>query len=107
MYETKDEAERRAAEIAAIRFRLGHLLTALDLNESLRERVVNIYRLGHYLRAADDFATALHAGRRDAEEAFAETFNPTQGMHKIAKTLGLALGVEHGAWVRKGKEPAK
>jgi hypothetical protein len=33
---------------------------------------------------------------------FAEAFNPTRGMHGVARRLGLALDVERGRWIVKG-----
>ena len=85
-------------DIAAFRARLGALLVRLDAQESARERTPNIYRIGHYLRAADDVATALHAGKTP-EQAFAQSFVATRGMHGIAKKLGLELDVERGDWI--------
>ena len=84
--------------------KLSHELTALDRKESLREIKrggrENIYRLGHYLNAADAVKAAVRKGR-SATEAFASNFNPTRGMHGVAKRLGLGLDVARGQWTRK------
>lgn len=89
-------------EIAVFRARLGALLVRLDAQETAHEvrrrYQPNIYRIDHYLRAADDCATALHAGKT-AEQAFAQSFVATRGMHGIAKKLGLRLDVERGDWI--------
>ncbi len=70
--------------------RLTHELTALDIRESKRERSPNIYRLGHYLEAAEGVTDAA---------SFAKAFNPTRGMNTVARKLGLGLDVNRGRWV--------
>ena len=77
--------------------RLVMALTDCDRRESARERIPNLYRLSHYLHAAQDVTDAVTRGARP-EDAFAEYFNPTRGMHRVARTLGLALDVQRGRW---------
>lgn len=74
---------------------LTHQLIELDIRESKRERSPNIYRLGHYLEAAE--------GVTDAR-SFADAFNPTRGMHTVSKKLGLGLDVKSGHWVLPRKD---
>lgn len=85
------------------RTRLVHELTALDAREAAaetRRRLrVNIYRIAHYLRAADDVMTALMTRGQTAERAFADAFVATRGMHTVARRLGLNLDVAHGEWI--------
>ena len=66
-------------------------LTELDRRES-KCKGYNIYALAHYLRAAE--------GVTDAE-SFARAFNPTRGMHRVARNMGLNLDVDRGEWVFK------
>lgn len=70
--------------------KLIHELVELDKRESKREAFPNIYRLGHYLKAAE--------GVTDAS-SFADAFNPTRGMHTVSRRLGLGLDVDRGYWV--------
>ena len=72
------------------------LLTQLDEIESKKDP--NIYRLSHYLTAASDIIDETKAGVIPSD-AFSRAFNPTRGMHNIAKLLKLNLTVERGAWV--------
>jgi len=39
-------------------------------------------------------------GVTDAD-SFAAAFNPTRELHRVARNLGLGLGVVHGQWVKK------
>lgn len=84
--------------------KLAHELTALDIKESRRELKrygrENIYRLSHYLRAADEVKKAVRGGK-SLSEAFASNFNPTRGMHGVARRLGLGLTVQRGQWRRR------
>lgn len=88
------------SENQSFRYQLVSELTQLDARESRRERITNIYRLGHYLGAADDMI-ALMEDREGvtAELAFMRVFTATRGMHTVAKRLGLALDVQRGEWV--------
>jgi hypothetical protein len=82
--------------------KLTSLLTELDIRlskaEVKRRSRVNIYRLGHYLKAVEDFRDDLKAGKTP-RAAFVRNFLPAKDMHKIAITLGLALDVENGRWI--------
>jgi len=69
--------------------RLIHELTAMDRRAGRRPGY-NPYALPQYFEAAKDVQDA---------RSFAAAFNPTRGMHGIARRLGLALEVERGAWV--------
>ncbi len=84
------------------RARLVSALTHADRKESDRERKrgsrVNLYRLGHYLAAAENVCGEIEAGTAPAL-AFARSFNPTAAMHRVAKALGLTLDVQRGRWV--------
>jgi hypothetical protein len=71
--------------------KLIHELTAMDRKDSTRPGY-NHYALAQYFEAAE--------GVYDAA-SFAEAFNPTRGMHGVARRLGLALDVERGRWVIK------
>jgi len=91
--------------IEAMHTRLVSELTQLDARESQQEAKrrhrVNIYRIAHYLGAAQ---ATLEDGGDTLEsfaKAFADNFVATRGMHGIAKRLGLPLDVERGDWVRK------
>jgi len=94
----------RGTGSASLSRKLSHELTALDRKEGQREikRMgrENIYRLGHYLEAGSRVASEVRKGR-SASDAFASAFNPTRGMHGVAKRLGLGLTVERGQWRRK------
>lgn len=76
--------------------KLVSLLTQLDAREQRNHP--NIYRIGHYLGAAQDFNAAVAKGQHP-DGAFADIFVPTRGMHAIARKLGLRLDVQHGRWV--------
>lgn len=85
--------------------RLVMALTALDQREAQRERTPNIYRLGHYLGAAQDMGAMVAKGATP-EAAFADTFVPTRGMHRVARELGLALDVDdRGRWLVRQPRP--
>jgi hypothetical protein len=81
---------------------LVRLLTRLDGLETAQERtrrlMPNIHRLAHYLGAAQDMRDDVARGVAP-HTAFADTFTPTRGMHRIARTLGFPLEVERGQWV--------
>jgi hypothetical protein len=81
---------------------LVSLLTQLDEQETARERArrlsPNIYRLAHYLGAAQDMRDDVARGVAP-HVAFAGMFTPTRGMHHIARTLRFPLDVERGQWV--------
>jgi hypothetical protein len=87
--------------IDEFRDHLTHELIQLDRQESAQETkrrlVVNIYRLGHYLKAAQGVVGAVRSGESPAK-AFAAGFVATRSMHTIAKRLGLGLDVERGEW---------
>lgn len=86
----------------SVRDKLVSLLTQLDAKQAQQEmragRRVNIYRIGIYLEAANDFDALMRKGKA-AEAAYAEVFTPSRPMHGIAKKLGLALDVDRGQWV--------
>jgi hypothetical protein len=85
------------------RARLLSALTDADRRDSDRERKrgvrVNLYRLGHYLAAADELCEDIGNGA-DPATAFRTHFNPTSDMHRVARSLGLALEVDRGRWVK-------
>lgn len=72
--------------------RLIHELIALDRRDSRRPGF-NPYALPQMLAAADGVCDA---------ETFAAAFNPTRGLHGIARRLGLELDVKRGRWVDGG-----
>jgi hypothetical protein len=82
--------------------KLTSLLTELDIKlskaEVKRRSPVNIYRLGHYLAAAEDFRDDLADGKTP-RAAFVRNFLPAKDMHKIAITIGLAIDVANGRWI--------
>lgn len=87
---------------ATQRYQFGMLtshLTQYDQRLAKRERQPNIYRIGHFLKAADDMEKAVKSGQ-DMESAFAESFTPSAPMERIAKKLGLGVAVQRGDWVR-------
>lgn len=77
-------------------------LVRLDIREEASERKrgnrVNVYRIAHYLRAADNVRTSVEHGSSPSF-AFASAFCATRGMHRIARNLGLALDVKRGEWI--------
>ena len=86
--------------------RLVHELTAYDRAEYQRERVGNIYRLGHLLGAKDE-AVKIAQERIDRGQevleaftvAVCEVFTPTRGLHKALRNCGVTVDVERGRWV--------
>ena len=60
----------------------------------------NHYAIAHYLAAADRCEESISKGQ-PKEHAFSDYFNPTRGMHRVAKALGLKLDVERGQWIIK------
>jgi len=97
-------------ERALFRIRLVSAVTTADRRESAREAKrpggrVNIYRIGHYLKAAGEVMAAIDAGATP-EAAFRANFTPTAYMNTAAKKLGLALDVARGNWV-DAPAPAK
>ena len=82
--------------------RLTSALIAADRKESAAEvkakRRPNVYRLGHYLHAAELTQIALETGASQTE-AFVEHFTATREMHSVARQLGLAIGVQAGRWM--------
>ena len=70
--------------------RLVSELTTQDRRESGRKDY-NPYALAIVLNAAADVET---------HEDFANAFNPTRGMHRVARALKLPLDVERGQWVQ-------
>jgi hypothetical protein len=77
---------------------IGALLVTEDAKASSK-RDYNRYALPLKLQAADDMQTAIDAGA-SPEKAFTEVFAASREMHKIARSLGLALDVERGNWIR-------
>lgn len=91
------------AERDLFRARLVSAVTTADRRESAREAKrpngrVNIYRIGHYLKAANEVMARIDEGATP-EGAFTAHFTPTAYMHTAAKKLGLAVTVENGKWV--------
>lgn len=76
--------------------KLVSLLTQLDAREQKKD--YNIYRIGHYLRAAQNFSAAVSKGQ-SPEAAFADIFAPARSMHTIARKLGLHLDVQRDRWI--------
>lgn len=64
-------------------------LTSLDIRES-KLKHHNPYALGHYLVAAEKVTNL---------KTFIKAFNPTRGLHSVAKKLNLPLNVVKGQWV--------
>lgn len=85
---------KKARDVKINHTKLVSELTTQDRRESNR-RGYNPYALGIVLNAAADVVTA---------EDFAEAFNATRGMHRVAKALALPLDVERGQWVSKPEE---
>jgi hypothetical protein len=81
---------------------IGRYLTELDERESLAEVKrygrANIYRLGHYLAAAEDVRDRVRLGE-SFTVAFTRAFGPTRGTHWVARKLGLPIEVDRGEWV--------
>ncbi len=96
-------------ELALFSARLTSALTDADRKEEAAEIKrgyrVNVWRLCHYLKAADGVVEAVKAGAT-REAAFRKGFTPTREMHGVSKKLGLALTVEKGRWV-DAPAPAK
>ena len=96
-------------ELTRFRVLMGSHLTTADRREEAHEKrmgyVVNVWRLGHYLTAADAVMERIEAGATP-EAAFSAHFGPTARLHTVAKKLGLALGVERGRWVPLAPAPA-
>lgn len=78
---------------------LVHELTTQDRREST-QRGYNRYALGITMNAVEDVVKPAVAAGATLAEAFADAFNPTRGMHSVARRLRLPLGVERGRWVR-------
>jgi len=74
--------------------KLIHELTVLDTREAMKPGF-NPYALAQYFEAAEGVTDAA---------SFAAAFNPTRGMHRIARALNLNLDVENGRWIIKGEE---
>ena len=77
---------------------IGALLVTEDTKASSK-RDYNRYALPLQLQAADVMQTAIDDGHTP-EQAFTSVFPPTREMHRIARSLGLALDVERGNWIR-------
>ena len=73
-------------------------LTQMDERDSKRPHH-NRYAIGMYLEAAGFVVAAIEDGVAP-EKAFAEAFNPTRGMHRVARNLGLRLDVQRGQWIQ-------
>ena len=89
-------------EEATQRYQFGMLsshLTQYDQRLAKRESHPNIYRIGHFLKAAQDMEKAVKSGQ-DMESAFADSFTPSGPMETIAKKLGLGMAVQRGEWVK-------
>ena len=71
--------------------RLISKLTELDRRE-MRWSGHNPYALAQYFAAAQGVTGAA---------SFARAFNPTRGMHRVARELGLPLDVQRGQWIEK------
>lgn len=72
-------------------------LTQLDARDEKRPGY-NRYALSIMLGAAQEVDAAISKGVKP-EKAFAENFNPTRGIHGIARRLGLNLDVQKGRWI--------
>jgi len=70
--------------------RLISELTQLDKKESTRDGY-NPHALGLYFKAAE--------GVTDVD-GFCKAFNPTRGMHRIARNMGMNLDVKCGEWIK-------
>jgi hypothetical protein len=81
---------------------IGMYLTELDEREVKQEVKrygrANIYRLGHYLGAANRVRDRVAEGT-DFATAFTREFVPTRGTHWVARKLELPLDVDRGQWV--------
>lgn len=85
-----------------LRHKLVSELTQLDQRQAAKEKRVNIYRLGIYLNAVNDWTELVAKGTPPAL-AFSEVFTPSRDMHSVAKRLSLGLGVERGHWTYEGR----
>lgn len=77
--------------------RLISELTRMDERASKRPGH-NPWALPQYFAAADAVVEAIAAGESESR-AFADAFNPTRGMHTIARRLELNLDVDRGRWI--------
>jgi hypothetical protein len=81
---------------------IGMYLTELDAREGKQEVKrcgrANLYRLGHYLGAAQRVRDRVAQGT-DFATAFTREFIPTRGTHWVARKLELPLDVDRGKWV--------
>lgn len=68
---------------------LNSLLVTMD-RKNAKRKDYNPYALGLYLTAAETVHDA---------KSFAEAFNPTRGIHWVAKQMGYALDVDKGNWI--------
>ena len=93
--------------------KLIHVLIKWDEAESRREAKrghANIYRIGHFLKAAqdaEDQAKAAAAGGINEmiayRDAIAEHFTPTSRIRTfLRKNVDGRVDVEHGRWVVEG-----
>jgi hypothetical protein len=87
---------------------LVHLLVKMDEAAARRERHPNIYRMGLFLKAAQEaevMAEADVAAGHDATRAFVTAvmanFTPTRRMHTFLKKIDPTVDVKYGGWVRK------
>lgn len=93
--------DKRTGDTEGFRQALVHLLTDLDRKESEREAKrgipVNIHRLSHYLKAADDVMSDIRRGT-DPAKAFSDALTPNRANLSIARKLGLKLDVNPARW---------
>ena len=68
--------------------RLIHELTVQDSREFFKPGF-NPYALAQYFEAAQGVTDAA---------SFAAAFNPTRGMHRVARAMNFNLEVENGKW---------
>jgi hypothetical protein len=82
---------------------IGMYLTELHDREYKQELKryghANMYRLGHYLGAAQRVRERVVNGGEDFATAFTREFTPTRGTHWVARKLQLPLDVDRGKWV--------
>lgn len=69
--------------------KLIHELTAMDRRDSAKKGY-NPYALAIMFNAAKDVTDA---------KSFADAFNATRGLHRVARNLNLPLEVKNGRWL--------
>lgn len=94
--------------------KLIHVLIKWDEAESRAEmkrgRLPNIYRMGHYLKAAQDAqdeAEAEVAEGADPDRAYVDAvtdhFTVTRRIHTFLKKIDPTVDVQYGNWVVRGE----